>query len=116
MLPQRTMLRSAQRFSANIRSPAVRKPFQRRFASAENSGLHGAEDNAFNRERKAVKDHAAATSGMSPLVWEARKQQDGQRLTCGQISGASFPSSKITELRGLEYTWFGKLKSVLIDV
>ncbi|CAG8958855.1 hypothetical protein HYFRA_00011808 [Hymenoscyphus fraxineus] len=64
MFPQRTMLRSTQRFAANLRSPAVRKPFQRRFASAENSGLHGAEDNAFNRERKAVKDHAAATSDL----------------------------------------------------
>lgn len=59
MFPQRTMFRAA----AALRSPATRSAFQRRFASIETSGLHGAEDNAFNRERKAVKDHAAATSG-----------------------------------------------------
>ncbi len=63
MFPQRTMLRASQRFASQLRSPAVRTPFQRRFASTESSGFVGAEDNAFNRERKAVKDHAAATSG-----------------------------------------------------
>jgi hypothetical protein len=63
MFPQRTMLRTSQRFASQLRSPAIRTPFQRRLASTESSGLHGAEDNAFNRERKAVKDHAAATSG-----------------------------------------------------
>ncbi|KAL5331252.1 hypothetical protein ACEPPN_000781 [Leptodophora sp. 'Broadleaf-Isolate-01'] len=64
MFPQRTMLRSSQRFAAQLRSPAVRTPFQRRFASSESSAFHGAEDNAFNRERQAVKDHAAATSAL----------------------------------------------------
>ncbi|KAH7386152.1 cytochrome c oxidase subunit VIa [Cadophora sp. MPI-SDFR-AT-0126] len=64
MLPQRTMLRTSQRFAAQLRSPAIRTPFQRRFASTESSAFHGAEDNAFNRERKAVKDHAAATSDL----------------------------------------------------
>ncbi|KAK2629652.1 hypothetical protein QTJ16_000472 [Diplocarpon rosae] len=64
MFPQRTMLRTSQRFASQLRSPAVRTPFQRRFASSESSGFHGAEDNAFNRERKAVKDHAAATSDL----------------------------------------------------
>lgn len=39
----------------------------RRWASSEGSGLQGAADNAFNRERQAVKDHAAATSGTYPL-------------------------------------------------
>ena len=67
MFPQRTMLRASQRFASQLRSPAVRTPFQRRFASTESSGFVGAEDNAFNRERKAVKDHAAATSGA--LYW-----------------------------------------------
>lgn len=62
MFPQRSMLRTSQRFAAQLRSPTVRTPFQRRFASTEGA-FKGAEDNAFNRERKAVKDHAAATSG-----------------------------------------------------
>ena len=51
------MLRSSARIVAPIRTP-----FQRRFASTEGV-LKGNVDNAFNRERKAVKDHAAATSG-----------------------------------------------------
>ena len=51
------------RAAAQLRSPVVRSAFQRRFASTGSSGLHGAEDNAFNRERLAVKQHAAATSG-----------------------------------------------------
>ncbi|THV72506.1 hypothetical protein D6D27_09582 [Aureobasidium pullulans] len=64
MFPQRNVLRASQRFAAQLRSPAIRTPFQRRFASTESSAFHGAEDNAFNRERKAVKDHAAATSDL----------------------------------------------------
>lgn len=47
------------RAAAPLRRPAMRSAFQRRFEST----LKGAEDNAFNRERKAVKDHASATSG-----------------------------------------------------
>jgi len=54
MLPARTTLRSSGRIAAPMRASPIRTPFQRRFAST---------DNAFNRERKAVKDHAAATSG-----------------------------------------------------
>ena len=66
-LPQRSMLRASQRFGAQLRSPAIRTPLTRRFASsAENSGLQGAEENAFNRERAAVKAHAAGTSGRWP--------------------------------------------------
>lgn len=43
----------------------VRQVGARRYASSESSSVSGAADNAFNRERQAVKDHAAATSGMS---------------------------------------------------
>jgi cytochrome c oxidase subunit 6a len=56
MFQQRLMLRAA----AQLRSPIARRVFQRRLASTEQSGFP---DNAFNRERKAVKDHAAASSG-----------------------------------------------------
>ena len=62
MLPQRSLLAS-QRFASQLRSPVVRQTIQRRLASTENSALNGAQDNAFNRERQAIKDHAAATSG-----------------------------------------------------
>jgi cytochrome c oxidase subunit 6a len=72
MFPQRAMIRTSQRFASQVRSPAIRTPFQRRFASTEGSAFTGAEDNAFNRERKAVKDHAVATSGSYPLscLWK----------------------------------------------
>ncbi|KAF2214523.1 hypothetical protein CERZMDRAFT_95787 [Cercospora zeae-maydis SCOH1-5] len=42
-------------------SPAVRRITQKRLQS---SGLQGPADNAFNRERAAVKEHAAATSDL----------------------------------------------------
>jgi cytochrome c oxidase subunit 6a len=61
MFPQRTILRASQRYAGQLRT--VRTNFQRRLASTEQSTLHGAEDNAFNRERLAVKQHAAETSG-----------------------------------------------------
>lgn len=69
MLPQRAIQRQSQRFASQLRSPAIRTPAQRRFASTENA-FKGAEDNAFNRERKAVKDHAAGSSG--EYVWNGR--------------------------------------------
>lgn len=57
MLPQRQILRAGSRFS----SPAFRSLVQRRLASTEN---------AFVRERRAVKEHAAATTGAStPSVY-----------------------------------------------
>ena len=63
MLSQRGLLRSSQRFISPIRSSTIRAPLQRRFAGSQPSHFTGAEDNAFNREREAVKEHAAATSG-----------------------------------------------------
>ena len=63
MFPQRSMMRASQRFASQARLPAMRTPFQRRFASSESSIFKGAEDNAFNRERQAVKEHAVGTTG-----------------------------------------------------
>ena len=40
----------------------MRTPAQRRLASSGTTAP-GMKDNAFNRERQAVKEHAAATSG-----------------------------------------------------
>jgi cytochrome c oxidase subunit 6a len=63
---QRLGLRLAQQ----MRAPIFRSNAQRRFASdvakapgQTGSKLVGPQDNAFNRERAAVKAHAAATSG-----------------------------------------------------
>lgn len=55
MLPQRQIMRAAPRF---LRSPAV----QRRFMS---SPAPKAGENAFVKERQAVKEHAAGTTGES---------------------------------------------------
>ena len=67
---QRVGLRLTQR---QLHSPTLRSTVQRRFESTASgvpappgqgaSKLAGASDNAFNRERAAVKAHAAATSG-----------------------------------------------------
>ncbi|KAI0130077.1 cytochrome c oxidase-like protein [Xylariales sp. AK1849] len=53
MLPQRQILRAAPRLTAQLRNPVFRSTLQRRFASTEN---------AFVKERQAVKDHAGATT------------------------------------------------------
>ncbi|GAB7353581.1 hypothetical protein MBLNU459_g4005t2 [Dothideomycetes sp. NU459] len=45
----------SRRVATQLRSPILRQLGRRQ--------LSGAADNAFNRERAAVKDHAAATSG-----------------------------------------------------
>lgn len=63
MLAQRSLLRASQRVGQQIHSPVIRSSFQRRLASSSGPKLSGPADNAFNRERQAVKEHAAATSG-----------------------------------------------------
>lgn len=58
------------RLGRTLRSPNLRTTVQRRFESSADKlpqpgkKLVGPQDNAFNRERAAVKAHAAATSGM----------------------------------------------------
>ena len=60
MLLQRQIIHSAPRFTAQLRSPAVRSMVQRRLASSSPAQPG---ENAFIRERRAVKEHAAATTG-----------------------------------------------------
>ena len=67
MYPQRPLLRSYQRAGTQLRTSLYRPNIQRRLAHVEGPPLTGAADNAFNRERQAVKAHAAATSG-KPLT------------------------------------------------
>jgi len=60
---------TAKMFAARLARTQARTALSRQAArrsattNAPSSGLSGAADNAFNRERAAVKDHAAATSG-----------------------------------------------------
>ncbi|KAK3707265.1 hypothetical protein LTR37_012266 [Vermiconidia calcicola] len=57
-------LRSIQRTTVSpFFRQSTRQALQRRWASSD-SGLTGTADNAFNRERQAVKEHAAATSDL----------------------------------------------------
>jgi hypothetical protein len=62
MFPQRNMIRLSQRAGQQLRSAPVRSAVQRRFNSTETKPSWLA-DNEFNRERAAVKEHAAGTSG-----------------------------------------------------
>lgn len=55
MLSRQALLRA--------RTPILRNAVQRRFASTDGLPLEGAMDNAFNRERQAVKAHAAKSAG-----------------------------------------------------
>jgi len=50
---------NAARIASRLRTPALRSTLQRRFASSTGN----AGDNAFVRERQAVKDHAAGSTG-----------------------------------------------------
>lgn len=64
MLAQRLFLRAGAPLSRCAGSPIFRHTLQRRLASSGGQPpLTGAADNAFNRERLAVKQHAAESSG-----------------------------------------------------
>lgn len=68
MFPQRSMLRFSQRAAQQLRGTPVRSTVQRRFnsggGSSSGQNFPWAVDNEFNRERAAVRHHAADTSGM----------------------------------------------------
>ena len=57
MLPQRQVMRAAPRFAAQFRAPV-----QRRLMSSPASG--SSTESAFVRERRAVKEHAHATTAL----------------------------------------------------
>ncbi|GAB7324616.1 hypothetical protein MBLNU13_g08503t2 [Cladosporium sp. NU13] len=61
-------LRTAARASSAL--PVFRNAAARRFNSSVGAKLEGPADNAFNRERAAVKQHAADTSEERLEVWE----------------------------------------------
>jgi len=67
MLSRISIPRVSQLASRQLHVPVLRNTFQRRFASTEPTKLVGAMDNAFNRERLAVKAHAAQSAGMPAL-------------------------------------------------
>ncbi|ELR03223.1 hypothetical protein GMDG_01206 [Pseudogymnoascus destructans 20631-21] len=75
--------RSIVRAAAPLRSQTVRQAIQKRLAHAEAKLPAGVQDNAFNRERQAVKDHAAATSDL----W--RKLSIYAVIPCLIISGVN---------------------------
>lgn len=65
-MSQQIWMRASRQIGLQARNPTLRSAFQRRLASTqEQAPLTGAADNAFNRERRAVKAHAAASSGQS---------------------------------------------------
>ena len=103
MLPQRQLTRLAPRLAAQIRTPAARNLVQRRMASSTGQST----ENEFVRERQAVQDHAAATTGKhsthSPIfifrlvvLWDAAVSFNWSRILLirnPQSSGARSLSS-----------------------
>ncbi|KAL8807373.1 MAG: hypothetical protein Q9182_000712 [Xanthomendoza sp. 2 TL-2023] len=64
-MSQQPLLRRAfALMTRNALQPSIRNTVQRRLASGEMPKLTGAADNAFNRERMAVKQHAQASSDL----------------------------------------------------
>lgn len=64
MLPRLALSHTKQCVNQQVRALVIRQNFQRRSASGGLPPLTGAADNAFNRERRAVKAHAAKSSGI----------------------------------------------------
>jgi hypothetical protein len=83
MLSQRAVLGAARRLPTQIRQPV-----QRRWASSTQE-FTGAQNNAFNRERAAVKAHAGESAG----AYRRSLHMDNS-LTSEQSSGASSPCSR----------------------
>ena len=78
MFPQRNALRLSQRAAQQLRAAPVRSTVQRRANSSDSKQLPSwAADNAFNREREAVKHHAAATSGAYLPNWRQNSEGNG---------------------------------------
>ncbi|RKF78850.1 hypothetical protein GcC1_052034 [Golovinomyces cichoracearum] len=65
------MLRISQRIPFTTRISVPITPGGQRFSSSGSTRLNGLPDNAFNRERQAIKDHAAATSVGTPLKMDS---------------------------------------------
>ena len=68
MPPHSSILRALSLPGQQGQLPVLRSTIQRRFASTEPPKLVGPMDNAFNRERLAVKHHAAQSAGEYRLV------------------------------------------------
>lgn len=64
MLPRPSMLRALKPAGRQGQSNILRSTLQRRFASTDPPKLVGPMDNAFNRERLAVKHHAAESADL----------------------------------------------------
>lgn len=73
MLPRSSMLHTLKLAGRQGQPSILRSTLQRRFASGEPAKLVGPMDNAFNRERLAVKHHAAQSAGNSPLKSQASR-------------------------------------------
>ncbi|KAL8779570.1 MAG: hypothetical protein Q9213_006875 [Squamulea squamosa] len=64
MVRQQLLQRASALTTRHALQASIRNTVQRRLASGEMPKLTGAADNAFNRERMAVKQHAAASSDL----------------------------------------------------
>ena len=71
MHPRPSLLRAAQLAGRQTRTSPFRSTIQRRFDShGTPSKLVGPMDNAFNRERLAVKEHARQSTGNSRSIMQ----------------------------------------------
>lgn len=83
-------LRTARMAARPAFRQTIRQPIARRWASE--GGLEGTADNAFNRERQAVKEHAAATSGVYYLLLEQRAHKPAHGNPARAFQSSSNPS------------------------
>lgn len=93
MVRQQLFQRASTLMKNHAIQPSLRNTVQRRLASGEMPKLVGTADNAFNRERMAVKQHAAASSGTSHPEFDCGKRTR-RTNTYAKISGGNYLSSK----------------------
>lgn len=92
---RRSLPQLVQITSRRICGPTHRSPLLQRFVSNGSTKLVGPMDNAFNRERLAVKAHAAQSAGMGTRV-DFSMEEEAKCLTqiCGGNSASSMKRNK----------------------
>ena len=70
---RQVFLRTGQNVNQQSRQTLFGQSLRRRFASIEETSLKGPVENAFLKERQAVKAHAAATSGEGYVYYTTKR-------------------------------------------
>jgi hypothetical protein len=105
MLAQRTLLRTAQRLPSRT---APLRSTKRSYSTETGSGFKP-QDNAFNRERDAVKAHAAQSSGNYSPFEPSQTCFGPAANRCCRFLAKTVPLVRSPHSRGPRWTWIGRV-------